>query len=102
MSMVPEPSRVRAIEKREAKRIKTFLPTEILVENTAKRAHVLDISSAGSRLHTVVDLKPGAEVRLRLNGEALVGTVIWADAGRLGLRFPTLLAADQIAAVVGR
>jgi hypothetical protein len=84
------------VESRRSRRLKVFLPTEIVIDEASVRAHVLDISSSGSLLHTGTEPLSGSEVIVRLKDDALTAKIVWVGAGRLGLEFSTELTDDQI------
>ncbi|TPG12348.1 PilZ domain-containing protein [Sphingomonas oligophenolica] len=106
MDVVTPPSVVPAVETRgsanhrRAPRSKVFLLTEVVIDAVTARAHVLDVSTTGSKVHTATDPQCGSEASVRLNGEPKAGKVVWVNAGRFGLEFATELAPDQMAAIV--
>lgn len=90
----------RTEDARAARRLKVFLPTEVVIDDAAIRAHILDISANGSLLHTGTEPESGSDVVLRLNGNALSAKIVWVGAGRLGLQFSTELSVDQIESII--
>lgn len=87
-------------DKRRHRRIKVFIPTQIVIDDATVRAHLLDVSAVGSRLHLGGKLDIGAEIRLLLDGETLSANVIWVSAGRFGIEFRNPLSPLQITALV--
>jgi hypothetical protein len=87
-------------EQRRSRRLKVFLRTEVIIDDVAIRAHVLDLSSLGSLLHTGTEPALGCDASLRLNGEAWSAKVVWVSGGRLGLEFGTKIPTDQIATII--
>ncbi|MDE0880204.1 MAG: PilZ domain-containing protein [Sphingomonas bacterium] len=85
---------------RRSRRLKVFLPSEIVIDDAAVRAHVLDISTRGSLLHTGTEPEPGSDVVLRLNQDKLSAKIVWVGSGRLGIQFTTELTDDQIARIL--
>lgn len=83
-------------EKRHARRTKTFLPTSVVVGADCVRAHVLDVSAAGSRMHIGKAAALNSEVRVQLNGRELLADVVWARAGLVGLQFRVTLEPEQL------
>ena len=73
-----------------------FLPTEIIIDDAAIRAHILDISTSGSLLHTGTEPRLGSDVVLRLKDGALSAKIVWVGSGRLGIQFTTELSVEQI------
>lgn len=65
------------------------------------RAHVLDISPAGARIHCAAALHPGQHVTLEIAGRALRATVLRADDDRAGLRFHARLSEDVVLEIAG-
>lgn len=87
---------------RKARRAKVFVPTELVVDDIAMRAHLLDISPSGSRIHTRPAPRPGDEMVLHLNGHRHEARVIWSDAERAGVEFKQELTEEQILKTFGR
>ena len=81
---------------RRSRRLKVFLPSEIVIDDAAVRAHVLDISTSGSLLHTGTEPELGSDVVLHLNHDALSAKIVWVGSGRMGIQFTTELTASQI------
>ena len=87
-------------EKRGSRRIKVFLPTEIEIDDTALRAHVLDLSVSGARLHTKGSLQSGSDAKLRLDDKVWPAKVAWVDGGRSGIEFRVQLTLQQVAELI--
>lgn len=73
--------------RRMAARHKMFEPVRLHRNAQVCRAHLLDLSRTGARLHA--DLPPEIDewVEVELFGLLLRGRVIWEKARRFGLRF---------------
>lgn len=93
----PAPGHPRGSDQRKTRRIKVFVPTEIVVEDVAVRAHLLDISESGSRVHSTIAPRTGDQAHLNLNGETHAARIVWSEAGRSGLQFTTELTPEQVA-----
>lgn len=93
----PAPAHPRGSDQRKTRRIKVFVPTEIVVEDVAVRAHLLDISESGSRVHSPIAPRTGDQAHLNLNGETHAARIVWSEAGRSGLQFTTELTPEQVA-----
>ena len=91
-----------AVEHRKARRAKVFVPTELVVADVAMRAHLLDISVSGSRVHSRTAPRAGDDTLLHLNGQTHEARVVWSDAERAGLEFKTELTPEQIAKTFSR
>ena len=87
-------------DKRRTRRAKVFIPTELVVADVPVRAHLLDLSAAGSRVHTGAAQPLGTDAYVNLNGEAHEATVRWTDAGCSGLEFKAALSPEQVAAAI--
>lgn len=77
--------------RRMAARHKMFEPVRLHRDGEAWRAHLLDLSRTGARLHA--DLPPDVDqwVEVELFGLLLRGRVIWEKARRFGVRFDQAL-----------
>ena len=64
--------------------------------NTWCDANILDVSSRGLSLHTAHPPPGGAYVEVRRGTHVIVGRVIWAKAGRFGVRTQDRLAIDSL------
>lgn len=102
MSDRPAPAGKEPVEQRKARRAKVFVPAELVVADVPVRAHLLDISASGSRVHSRVAPRTGDAARLHLDGDTHEAQVVWSDAGRSGLKFKTELTPEQIAKAFSR
>lgn len=77
--------------RRMAARHKMFEPVRLHRDGETWRAHLLDLSRTGARLHA--DLPPHVDqwVEVELFGLLLRGRVIWEKARRFGIRFDQAL-----------
>lgn len=82
---------------RAAVRSKLFRLANLLTAHGAERAHLLDVSETGARLHCATRLAAGDEVAIAAAGVTARGRIVWAEGGRLGLRFHRRLGADELA-----
>jgi hypothetical protein len=96
-------SRTRdSLDQRRSRRLKVFLPTEVLLDDRSVRAHVLDISTLGSLLHTGTVPEAGSVVGLDLDGCSHRARIVWVGSGRVGVVFDTELTGDQVARIIAR
>ena len=72
---------------RRARRLKTFDIVRVTVQGADHRAHLLDISTSGARLHVPAAIAAGATVTLSIMDMAIEADVIWAVDQRIGIRF---------------
>lgn len=77
-------------------RLKMFQLAGLRVDGTICRAHILDISRSGARVHCMADLARGQRVTLMIEHVQLPGTVLWEDSHRVGLRFHAPLLEEQL------
>ena len=91
-----------AHQARGAARSKVFRLAALLTPRGTVRAHLLDVSEAGARLHCPARLTTGEEVAIEAAGIAVRGRVMWVADDRAGLRFNRPLGADALARLVGR
>lgn len=77
-------------DRRGAPRVKVFEISILATDGTQHRAHLLDISAEGARVHCTHPLAPGQTVRLIREGHQRRATVRWSGGQRVGLRFVDL------------
>lgn len=77
-------------------RYKTFLPASLASETGTMRAHILDVSASGARVHSPSPLAMGARVTLMLPGEHRRAEVAWSRETKAGLRFDVPLSQAMI------
>ncbi|WP_370655241.1 PilZ domain-containing protein [Sphingomonas aurea] len=94
---LPAPASNGGVDQRKTRRVKVFVPTELILNGIPARAHLLDLSASGARIHTHSAAKVGEHAVLRLNDEAHEARIIWSRGDRLGLKFKRELNANQIA-----
>lgn len=86
MSVPPEPR--NNDDRRSAKRIKVFLLGTIAPEELkGSRAHVLDISVSGARVHAEQEQLVGTELTLTVDEVETRGNVEWVEGKRFGMSF---------------
>ena len=90
------------LDQRRSRRLKVFLPTEMIIDDRPIRAHVLDISTLGSLLHTGTVPAANTVVGLDLDGRSHRATIVWVGGGRVGVVFDTELTDDQVARIIAR
>lgn len=75
-------------DRRGAKRTKVFLLGTIApAELEGSRAHVLDISASGARVHAEQEQVVGTELTLTVEEIEARGNVEWVDGKRFGMSF---------------
>ena len=75
-------------DRRVAKRTKVFLVGEINPPGASPtRAHVLDISDTGARVHSEQQQTVGGEVTLAVHDFEAAGNVEWVAGQRFGMKF---------------
>lgn len=77
-------------------RVKLFQLAGLRADGDAHRAHVLDISRSGARVHCAADLRCGQAVALMIEHLHIPATVLWEDSHRVGLRFDAPLIDHQL------
>ena len=82
---------------RDAVRSKVFRLAGLLTARGAERAHVLDVSETGARLHCAAALVAGDDVAIEAAGVMVRGCVMWVAEGRIGLRFHRRLKEAELA-----
>ncbi|TPG42703.1 PilZ domain-containing protein [Sphingomonas koreensis] len=87
-------------EARRERRTQVFFPVMILcIEHGSRRAHVLDLSSHGARLHSDAPLRLGQPLLIDLYGAKHSARVIWAREKQAGVSFTRGLSVDELEAV---
>lgn len=87
-------------QSRMAARQKLFAPTTLHVGEASQRAHLLDISAGGARLHAAAPPPLRALVLLDCAGKRRAARVMWRDGAKIGLRFVVPLSAADVAAAI--
>lgn len=77
-------------------RVKTFQLASLRADDAVCRAHVLDISRSGARVHCTADLRRGQRVTLMMEHLRIAATILWVAEQRAGIRFQTPLIDDQL------
>ena len=77
-------------------RVKIFQLANLRTDDAVCRAHVLDISRSGARVHCATDLRRGQRVTLMIEHLRIPAMVLWETDNRAGLRFQTPLIDDQL------
>lgn len=82
-------------ERRSTKRTKVFLLGAILPKGAEQaRAHILDISSSGARVHTDQEQSVGDRLTLTIDDFETAGAVEWVAGNRFGMKFATSVQAN--------
>lgn len=82
-------------------RRKVFQPAALRVGAAPVKAHVLDISLGGARLHCAARCAPGAAVEVSACAVTVRGRIMWRVGDRLGIRFDRLLGDGEIDSLFG-
>jgi hypothetical protein len=77
-------------------RLKVFQLASLRTGGAPHRAHVLDISRSGARVHCTAGLQRGQRVMLAIDPLDIAATVLWETGARAGLRFDAPLTDDQL------
>jgi hypothetical protein len=72
---------------RRAPRFKVFQPASIECDGNRHRAHILDLSSSGARLHCADMPSVGSYLSLTCGGFTVRGRIVWRRDQRLGVEF---------------
>lgn len=81
-------------ERRAAKRLKTFIPADILLHDALKRVHVLNVSTTGALIHVGCDVPVSDVIKLTVSGADLKGSVAWAQGVVIGVQFYQVINID--------
>lgn len=85
---------------RATPRYKLFQPTEISTGSTARRVHILNLSSGGALIYAADPPVPGTILRLRCGDRTLPARVAWNDERRFGVTFMAPLASSDVDDVI--
>ncbi|HEX7784029.1 MAG TPA: PilZ domain-containing protein [Sphingobium sp.] len=85
---------------REARRKKVFLPVAIETVIGPHRAHILDISQSGARMHIDAAVACGETVVLHCGAIDISSQVSWRRDLFCGVRFAQQLSGEQVNALV--
>ena len=77
-------------------RRKIFQPIEIHAGSRPLRAHLLDLSAGGARVHSVTAPAPGTALRLTIGGSVRAARVVWREGVRFGIAFARPLCDAEI------
>lgn len=76
---------------RLAVRFKTFQPASVEYGGARRRAHILDLSARGARLHCAEPMPVGSSLALMCSDFTLHARIVWAKEQRFGLEFQSPL-----------
>jgi hypothetical protein len=82
---------------RHKRRLKVFLPVTIEFHGDQTRAHILDLSKIGARMHAHSAPHPHDGVTIRYGTLAIHGTVAWVKGNGFGIMFDGNLSEPEIA-----
>lgn len=68
-------------------RFKTFQPASVEWGGTRRRAHILDVSARGARVHCDEPLAIGSSLALICNDFTVRGRIVWVKDQRFGVEF---------------
>jgi hypothetical protein len=88
-------------EHRAETRHKVFLLGTIVHDGRIERAHVLDISHGGAKLHCAAPPPPGARIELAIGDFHVRAEVRWVTQQRLGIRFDHRLSLRALDGTIG-
>lgn len=88
-------------DQRGVKRLKTFIPAEIISDHSVQRVHVLNLSSTGALIHVGAGTMQADTVVLRINGVDISSAIIWNEDSKRGIVFDTALTAEQRDRMIG-
>lgn len=88
------PDKTGRAQRREP-RHKTFRVVTLAIGGARHRAHMLDVSRSGARIHSDVAIESDAHVALQIDDRAIHARVMWARDKRLGLAFLVPLLVDD-------
>jgi hypothetical protein len=72
---------------RNQRRLDVQLAVEVEIGEERHLGRLVELSPRGARLQLVLKLRPGIPLKLRRNGLTVWGSVSWADAATVGIRF---------------
>ena len=81
---------------RREPRQKVFRLVTLGVLGIRHRAHILDLSQSGARVHCDVAMTPGHGVTLCIGERILKARVVWTNDKRIGIAFHVPLPADAV------
>lgn len=87
-------------EIRSRRRLKLFLPVTIQDGNKAERAHLLDISNGGARLHAHVPPTLKQDVTVEWSDVRVRGQVMWVKGNGFGLSFQPPINDDLVTRLI--
>lgn len=85
-----------ANERRRINRLKVFLPVTIHIDGVTHRAHLLDVSEQGARLHSTTSFPYGSAVGVEWAEGVFAGKVAWTKGSVFGLTFRDSLANNYL------
>lgn len=93
-----QPSSLTSIERREqiARRFKTFWPTSIRTANEVRRAHVLDISRTGAKIHAQQPMDINQTLEIAVSGTWHGASVRWRRGQTFGIAFDAAISDENV------
>lgn len=96
----PDPAAIRATDlpqpQRVAKRVKVFRPIALQMSGGIHKAHVLDLSATGARLHADCPHRAWSSVTLHCEDLDVSGRVVWTKGLVFGVKFLRTLSEAEI------
>ncbi|MGN6278972.1 MAG: PilZ domain-containing protein [Sphingomonas sp.] len=85
-------------ERREpaARRFKTFWPTSLRTANEVRRAHVLNISRTGAKIHAQESMDINQALEIAIGGIWFGGLVRWRHGSTFGIAFDDAISEENV------
>lgn len=85
---------------RQKRRLKLFLPATVEHADQDSRAHLLDLSKLGARLHINCPPVKGDQITIRAMSIEIAATVVWVRGNGAGVLFANPLTEPQISLLI--
>lgn len=81
---------------RYGQRLKIFLPVTLRWAGVQERAHLLDISPTGARMHAAIAPASREAIEIEWEGVTFPGQCVWSRGNRFGITFSNPITKTQI------
>jgi hypothetical protein len=90
----------RQNEARDGQRLKIFLPVLLRWAGQEERAHLLDLSSSGARMHARIAPSTKEIIEIVWEDRIFAGQCVWSRGSRFGIAFKAPIDKGQIVSML--